>query len=196
MAMLKNQRHELFAQGLAAGKTVTEAKEAAGIELTSCRGVWDYYVYLLVDPRSDEVFYVGKGVHHRAHQHVKEWLKGKVDNVAKCRRIGEIIRSGNEVQALCFQGDMEEEDALDLEQGLICAIGLERLTNVRLGGVGSGVTGPLAKARDLLSRMRSFDEWKSSAIRSGKQPDERYYWMVWHGLCAVEKMCVLRHAKL
>ena len=31
-----------------------------------------YYVYALVDPRTDQIFYVGKGVGNRFFQHIAE----------------------------------------------------------------------------------------------------------------------------
>jgi hypothetical protein len=52
-----------------------------------------YDVYLLVDPRDDVVFYVGKGAGNRCFAHVEEARKTEQDTLGdypKPTRIGEI----------------------------------------------------------------------------------------------------------
>lgn len=91
-----------------------------------------YYVYLLIDPRSDEVFYVGKGTGNRIDAHEKEALRGVRSK--KCRRINEIVSSGNAVikEKVFFTDD--ETLAYEFEKDIISEKGLENLTNVIPGG--------------------------------------------------------------
>ena len=45
--------------------------------------VQDYYVYLLVNPITNKIFYVGKGKGNRALQHYKDYKKCKEKNSFK-----------------------------------------------------------------------------------------------------------------
>jgi hypothetical protein len=47
-----------------------------------------FFVYDLIDPRNDEVFYVGKGTKNRPYEHAK-YAKAGVRS-RKCNRIREI----------------------------------------------------------------------------------------------------------
>ncbi len=47
------------------------------------------YVYKYIDPRNDEVIYVGKGKEKRAHSHLN-----RIDNHPLTKRIQEIIKDG------------------------------------------------------------------------------------------------------
>ena len=42
-----------------------------------------YYVYHLIDPRDNSVFYIGKGTGNRINDHQKEALRGALLNVEK-----------------------------------------------------------------------------------------------------------------
>jgi hypothetical protein len=56
-----------------------------------------YYVYLLIDPRTSEVFYVGKGVGNRCFAHVQVARKreaGVSGDYPKLDRIREIEAAG------------------------------------------------------------------------------------------------------
>lgn len=96
-----------------------------------------YYIYALVDPRDQSIFYVGKAsANNRAFNHLKATQKES----KKQRIISEIRSSGNEatVEILRY-GLTNEEIALEVEAAIIDAIGLENLTNaVRGHGVERG----------------------------------------------------------
>lgn len=50
-----------------------------------------YYVYMLIDPRDDRPFYVGKGVGNRIFNHVKNAIDNPTNSDEKCdviRKIG------------------------------------------------------------------------------------------------------------
>ena len=94
-----------------------------------------YYVYVLVDPRDDSIFYVGKGTDQRLLDHGDEALlevesgarSGKIASIREIRAVGlepriDVVRHG-----LC------EEQAFHVEGALIDC--LEGLTN-RVKGPG------------------------------------------------------------
>lgn len=93
----------------------------------------EFYVYHLVDPRTGEEFYVGKGCGNRLNDHVKATLAGRASNARKHTRIREIIDSGRQVIAEVIDYFESEEEALAYERDRI-AIGGDRLTNICAGG--------------------------------------------------------------
>jgi len=93
-----------------------------------------YYVYALVDPRNDQVFYIGKGINDRVFQHETEQSENNIGN--KLNRIKDIIASGNEVKKLIVLYGLTEEAAFAAEAALINIaefLGIGRLTNVVSG---------------------------------------------------------------
>lgn len=93
-----------------------------------------YYVYELIDPRDDVVFYVGKGKRGRIDQHEPEARKGRQSR--KCARIREIEAAGLRIVKRKVSHHQDEMDAYQAEADLICEYGLANLTNVMLGGGG------------------------------------------------------------
>jgi len=95
-----------------------------------------FYVYSLSDPRTLQVFYIGKGTAARrvAHSH-KVKLKAD-DMTAKAVRVREIIDAGHEVISTIIEKFENEADAYTAEQALIDTVGLENLTNSNVGGGG------------------------------------------------------------
>lgn len=93
-----------------------------------------YYVYALVDPRSHEIFYVGKGSGNRVFDHEKE--RGVHE---KNDRIDEILANGLEVEKYIVHSGMSEEAAFAAEAALLnlCngSVGfkISPLTNVQIG---------------------------------------------------------------
>lgn len=88
-----------------------------------------YYVYVYIDPRNDEVFYIGKGKGNRAFDHLDD--KSETEKV---RRI-EAIRKDNQqpkIQILTY-GLENEETALIVEAAAIDLIDIENLTNQNRG---------------------------------------------------------------
>ena len=60
-----------------------------------------FYVYLLIDPRDDDVFYVGKGTWNRCFAHIFEAHETQADTIgdyAKLARIREIESAGTAVR--------------------------------------------------------------------------------------------------
>ena len=104
-----------------------------------------YYVYRLVDPRTLQTFYVGKGCGDRALQHVKDAksllvkkngaksLISKDEDATslKTMQIAEIIAAGKEVIIVIHRRGLTEREAFEVEAALIdCYPGL---TNIQSG---------------------------------------------------------------
>lgn len=112
-----------------------------------------FYVYALKDPRTQEIFYVGKGAGHRVHQHAilarivdaKEGRRG-----LKIQRIKEIHSVGDEPTIEILRHGLTEQEAYE---GEAIAIDVLRAAGVGLtnlaGGRGSRSRGwqPLAELR-------------------------------------------------
>jgi uncharacterized protein len=98
-----------------------------------------YYVYLLIDPRDNVVFYVGKGSENRCFAHLTEARKTKKDEVgdyAKLARICEIEATGKAVQIHLLRHGVSEREAFLIESSAIDL--LENLTN-RVVGYGASL---------------------------------------------------------
>lgn len=121
----------------------------------------EFYVYFLIDPRDNEVFYVGKGKGHRIIQHLKnhakfqtyldskntpegkEKYKGKgyfsFGNTSMFYRMSEIEKSGKTTLTKKVIEDISEESAFVLEEILVDRFGMKAfgqgaLTNLKAGG--------------------------------------------------------------
>jgi len=91
-----------------------------------------------MDPRNDEVFYVGKGKGNRPAQHVKAAIKGI--RTAKCARIRDILDARLQVRVIFVREFKTEKAAYAYERKHIDRIGLENLTNMQPGGPATWVT--------------------------------------------------------
>lgn len=92
-----------------------------------------YYVYVLMDPRTDEVFYVGKGTEQRVYNHVTEALDGKESNESdKLKQIEAIFDAGESVRELILARYESEESAFMAEALLMhYAYEIDKLTNIQ-----------------------------------------------------------------
>lgn len=91
-----------------------------------------WYVYELVDPRDQRIFYVGKGKENRIDSHEIEAAKGRISR--KCIKIREIQQSGLQIIKRKIALFWDEDAAYECEEELIECYGLENLTNVLPGG--------------------------------------------------------------
>lgn len=95
-----------------------------------------YYVYALIDPRTNEVFYIGKGSDNRVFAHESESSKVPESEKAKLKRIREIEESGAEVKRVLVNWGMTEDEAFFAESSLINVINYltkDSLTNIVAG---------------------------------------------------------------
>lgn len=115
-----------------------------------------FYVYALVDPRDDSVFYVGKGKGGRAWSH----LKRRGANSLLWDRVCDVSNSGHDVVVRIVKDGLEEKSAFDLEKKMI-ADGAN-LTNILKGGQGiskkSRLENSLEFARSVLRRLKTIDQ--------------------------------------
>lgn len=77
-----------------------------------------YYVYLLLDPRDNKIFYVGKGCGNRVFQHVANALETKLES-DKLDKIRDINTAGKIVKYYIVRHDLDEDDAFTVESVLI-----------------------------------------------------------------------------
>ena len=93
-----------------------------------------WYVYTLIDPRSQSIFYVGKGTGSRIHQHEKDAEKFAGVCSKKLNKIRDIHACNACVGKAFHAYFWDEQAAYDYETDLIEEIGLQNLTNVLPGG--------------------------------------------------------------
>jgi hypothetical protein len=139
-----------------------------------------YYVYALIDPRTNLPFYVGKGKNNRMLQHLKE---GSTNGAKKNAKITEIRSAGFEPIAVKLVENMFEEDAYKFEEDIITELGREGidkdgiLTNNRLHAWGPVMTKEVRSAISTWRTGMTFtDEHRKnlSKARIGKTYEEIY----------------------
>lgn len=111
-----------------------------------------YYVYNLIDPRDDSIFYVGKGKGNRIAAHEDEAVRGSRSR--KCHRIREIWHAGFSVIRKRVQIFETEDEAYSCEADQITTIGLANLTNVVPGGRGHQSYAKFKTIRREIRRLR------------------------------------------
>ncbi len=92
-----------------------------------------YYVYLLIDPRNNKVFYVGKGVGNRINQHLLGALDLKTKESDKINTIRDIRKAGKVVKHIVLRHELTEKEAFEVESAVIDLLGKENLTNIVKG---------------------------------------------------------------
>lgn len=95
----------------------------------------NWYVYKLIDPRDDKVFYIGKGKENRIDEHEKQTLRGVCSD--KCNKIRDIMNSGHVLIKEKIALFWDEKAAYNAETDIIDEHGLHNLTNVYPGGHGA-----------------------------------------------------------
>lgn len=93
-----------------------------------------YYVYKLIDPRSNKIFYVGKGKGNRIFAHVNTAIAKPIPS-QKLEQIREIINQGFRVKYLIHRHGLTEKEAFEVEASLIDHIGLDELRGNAVSGL-------------------------------------------------------------
>jgi hypothetical protein len=91
-----------------------------------------YYVYLLSDPETNSVFYVGKGIGNRIFAHLNQAIASPLES-DRLDRIRLIQSKGLQVEHTIIRHGLSEKEAFEIEASLIDFIGLKGLTNI-VGG--------------------------------------------------------------
>lgn len=95
-----------------------------------------YYVYALIDPRSNDVFYIGKGTGNRVFSHEAESGKSLESEKEKIRKIQDIENNGFSVKRIMVNWGLSEQEAFAAEASLINLLNVIsdiRLTNIVAG---------------------------------------------------------------
>ena len=87
-----------------------------------------FYVYFLIDPETDRIFYVGKGTGNRIFAHLEFALNSPKES-DKLGKIREIHQKGLQVKHRIHRHGLTEKEAFEVEASLIDFIGLDALTN-------------------------------------------------------------------
>jgi len=112
-----------------------------------------YYVYALLNPLTNKVFYIGKGIDNRVFAHIQEVLENNSDfDSLKKIEIKEILDKNIDIQHLIIRHGLTEKEAFLLEATLIDYhnFSLGKLTNA-VSGHESGFYG--IKTTDELIRQ-------------------------------------------
>jgi hypothetical protein len=115
----------------------------------------EFYVYLLQDPRSGRIFYIGKGIGNRLFHHLDCALSTEESN-DKLDTIREINSSGHNVQHYIIRHGLDEKSAFEIEAALIDFAGMKNLSNLQ-GGHHSEDFG--MKTADEISAMYEAEEF-------------------------------------
>ena len=119
--------------------TLLDAKSNPSIKLFSGKAVEQlngFYVYALIDPRNNQVFYIGKGIGNRVFSHEIESGKSPKSEKAKLKRIQEIEAAGFDVKRVIVNWSMTESEAFAAEAALINMLSFlsaDMLTNAVAG---------------------------------------------------------------
>lgn len=95
-----------------------------------------FYVYALIDPRNEKVFYIGKGTGNRVFSHEIESGKSRESEKKKLQRIREIEDLGYSVKKLIVNWGLSESEAFIAEATLINL--LNRMPDISLTNEVSG----------------------------------------------------------
>lgn len=135
-----------------------------------------YYVYELINPLTDEVFYVGKGSGMRYADHVGEAKRGVKSY--KCNVIRKILAQGLELKHRIVKTFNNEDVAYAFEIVHIQKLGQENLTNVSAGGRGMDVFTANAELKDAEKAFRKF----AKSTKYFTQPTRFYLFGKWRPL--------------
>ena len=144
----------------------------------------NYYIYCLVDPRNQNIFYIGKGIGNRVFQHAQGALTCKTNENDKISLINDIHKDGLEPLYYILRHNIKEEkQALEYEALAIDLLSIVKpnqqpLTNIQ-GGTYSSEKGLMSLSE--LKRIYDPQELKTGEIDKSQIEKEIYertrgYW--------------------
>lgn len=152
-----------------------------------------YYVYHLINPINNEVFYVGKGSGDRCNNHEKQVLRNpeKYGKSSKGKVINRILKQGLKVVVKKVSLFGNEVDALNEEKNHIEFFGFDNLTNINSCG---GISGKTQGLGDTLLGKEVCNEVMSIAdVRLSDRLPNKYGWSLkdsHHALTMVFNKCI------
>ena len=114
-------------------RNVSRAEKESGYRLGTTYPPAGFYVYALIDPANQEIFYIGKGIGGRVLKHEERTRRGVLQNAAKVKRIQHIFAAGHEAERRILFVSESEEVALSVEDNIIHELADFGLTNI-IGG--------------------------------------------------------------
>lgn len=91
-----------------------------------------FYVYLLIDPSTNKVFYVGKGIGNRIFDHINRAIASPLES-DRLDKIRSIQTEGLQVKHSIIRHGLTEKEAFEVEASLIDFIDIRELTNIVIG---------------------------------------------------------------
>lgn len=95
-----------------------------------------HHIYALIDPRTCQPFYIGKGTSARRFNHFKSAPIDARQNPDKVAVFDAIKKAGLVPQAIILSWHETQEEAYEAEKNMIDAVDIENLTNKNVGGAG------------------------------------------------------------
>lgn len=127
----------------------------------------DYYVYGLIDPRNNKLFYIGKGTGNRVFQHEIESDKNPESEKAKLTTIRNIEDAHLEVDHILINWGLTESEAFASEASLINLIDYiskDSLTNIVSGHHSDGCLRTEVIEQIYGAEQFSFDDFKHKIL--------------------------------
>ena len=119
-----------------------------------------YYVYEIIDPRDNNIIYVGKGKNNRYLVHInicklnKKPINNKLNNKLK-----QILNCGLQPTYNFLKTFILESEAYDFEQKIINEYGKENLCNLKDGGTNGAIFSDEVKIKMSLSHKKRWSNY-------------------------------------
>ena len=123
----------------------------------------DYYVYGLIDPRTNHIFYIGKGTGNRVFEHEKESVNSPDSDKLKLKTISEIKSLGLDIKKIIVNCNLTESEAFAAEAALINAFNY--VSNVGLTNLAAGHHSAEALSVENFEKIYGAEELREEDIK-------------------------------
>lgn len=122
----------------------------------------NFYTYLLIDPRNNKPFYVGKGTKHRMTSHEQKTKLGKIpnNNIYLYNKINKILSEGLDIKYKKIVKNVEENIAFYWENRIITCLRKKGYDLCNVGEGGKATKGNLGKKWSSESRQKMSEDRK------------------------------------